>query len=163
VLDDPMMDPMSYVIATLRGDVDVQDLVGNDECGFRRIRGGEALGAGECANGTPRSADGLGSGHYRAFIVVATLDDPPWPGGRVPVQRALYSVACYGSTYQNARAVWGAVVKAIHLVGESVSAAGLGVYLSAIDSGGAQDKDPDTGQPLFRGTIRVIAATAQVV
>lgn len=157
MLDDPMVDPIGGVIADLRADPDIQDLVGNDECGFRRVRGGEALGAGECANGTPRSADGLGPGFYRAFIVVAALDDPPL--GRVPVQRAVYSVACYGSTYQNARAVWGAVVKALHIVGERVKSNGLGIYISAIDTGGEQDKDPDTGQPLIRGTIRVIAAT----
>jgi hypothetical protein len=161
VLDDPMMDPMGGLIADIRADVDVQDLVGADECGFRRVRGGEAQGAGLCANGTPRTADGLGAGHYRAFIVLASLDDPPLPG-RVPVQRALYSVACYGTTFQNARAVWGAVVKATHLIGERVKSNGLGIYLSAIDSGGGQDKDPDTGQPVYRGVIRVYAATQAV-
>lgn len=159
LLSEPMIDPMGGIIAELRADADVQDLVGVDECGFRRIRGGEALGAGKCANGTPRSADGLGPGAYRAFIVVAALDDPPF--GRVPIQRAVYSVACYGTTYQNARAVWGAVVKAMHLVGTRVHST-TGFYISAVDQGGEQDKDPDTGQPVVRGTIRVIA-TAQPI
>lgn len=160
MLADPMIDPMGGVIAELRADPDIQNLVGVDECGFRRVRGGEALGEGQCANGTQRSADGLGPGNYRAFIVVATLDDPPM--ARVPVQRAVYSVACYGTTHQNARAVWGAVVKAMHLVGGRVKSNGLGFYISVIEAGGEQDKDPDTGQPVVRGTIRVTAAAQAV-
>lgn len=160
MLDEPMMDPMGAIISELRADPDIQDLVGVDECGFRRVRGGEALGAGKCANGTPRSADGLGPGAYRAFIVVGTIDDPPF--GRVPIQRAVYSVSCYGATFQNARAVWGAVVKAMHLVGERVKGNGQGIYISAIEGGGEQDQDPDTKQPVVRGTIRVYA-TVQAV
>lgn len=159
MLSEPMLDPMGAVVAEIRNDPDVQALVGLDEAGHRRVRGGEPRGAGTY-NGVAVTADGLGPGHYRAFVVIVALDDPMF--SRVPIQRAVYGVACYGVTYQNAREVYGAVVKAMHYVGHRVKSNGLGIYISVAEGGGEQDKDPDTGQPLIRGTIRV-TATAQAV
>jgi hypothetical protein len=92
--------------------------------------------------------------------VVSTIDDPPHP--RLPIQRAVYSVACYGATFQNAREVYGAVVKAMHVIGERVKANGLGIYISVVDGGGEQETDPVTLQPCIRAMVRVIA-TAQAV
>ena len=161
MLTTPMLSPIGAIIAETRADTDVQALVGVDECGFRRVRGGEPVGDGTCANGTTkRTADAQGPGHYRPFVVFVTLDDSPHP--RVPIQRAVYSFACYGSTFANAREVYGAVVKALHLVGERVKSNGLGIYISFVDTGEEQDKDPDTGQPVVRGTV-VVHAAAQAV
>ena len=75
---------------------------------------------------------------------------------------ATYAVNAYGTTPQNAWAVWGAIVKAFHKVGNRVMANGLGIYQTFVISGGEQDKDPRTEQPVVRGTIRLIA-TAQAV
>lgn len=149
MLATPMLDPLGAVVTELRADPDVVNLVSD------RVRGGEPKGKTDLYEG-----DALGPGSYKAFIVLTTLDRPPHPS--LPIQRAIFGVACYGTTYQNASAVWGAVVKAVHRVGERVKASGLGIYISAVETGGSQDTDPDTKQPLVRGTIRVIA-TAQPV
>lgn len=141
MLSAVMIDPLGSILTELRADVDLDLLV--DE----RIRGGE-----------PGPADV--SDPFQAFVVLIALDDYPHP--RVPIQRALYGVDCYGVTYQGAREVWGAVVKAMHVVGSRMKANGLGIYISAIDSGGEQDEDPRTHQPLIRGVIRV-TTTAQAI
>jgi hypothetical protein len=143
MLDDPMLDPLGSIVAELKADADVAALVGT------RVRGGE-----------PAPGDALGPGEYLAFVVIVALDDPPWL--RVPVQRAVYGFHCYGVTYQHARQVYGAVVKAMHYAGPRLKGNGLGIYLSVIETGGEQDTDPDTRQPMIRGTIRV-TATAQAI
>lgn len=149
MLTTPMLDPLGAVVAELRADDDVAALVSD------RVRGGEPRGL-----STTYEGDALGPGLYKAFVVVTTLDRPPHPS--LPIQRAIFGVACYGVTYQNAAAVWGAVVKAMHRVGERVKANGQGIYISAIETGGSQDKDPDTKQPVVRGTIRLIATASSV-
>lgn len=136
MLSVPLIDPMGSVIAELRADNDLDALV------HGRVRGEE-----------PAPDDAKGPGEYQAFVVLTTFEDPPHP--RLPIQRAVYGVNCYGSTFQNARAVWGAVVKAMHLVGPRIKANGLGIYISAIEGGGDTDKDPDTKQPVVRGVIRL--------
>jgi hypothetical protein len=143
MLDSPMLDPLGSLIVELKNDPDVASLVSS------RVRGGE-----------PAQGDAKGPNEYQAFIVLTTLDRPPHPS--LPIQRAIFDAACYGTTFQNAGAVWGALVKAVHKVGARMKSSGLGIYISVIDSGGEQDKDPDTNQPLVRGTIRLVA-TAQSV
>lgn len=143
MLDDPQLDPMGSLIVEWRSDADVAALVGV------RVRGFE-----------PAAGDAKGPGEYQAFIVVSALDVPPHP--TVPITFAQYGVRCYGATPQAAWAVWAAVVKATHAVGPRVKASGLGIYRSAVASGGEQSKDPDTGQPYVVGTISLIA-TAQAV
>lgn len=142
MLDMPMLDPMGALITELRGDLDLAALVS------ARVRGGE-----------PAPGDALDPGHYQAFVVItgAVGPDP-----RVPITRGSLGVRCYGSTHQNAAAVWGAVVKALHAVGPRVKASGLGIYRTALLPDAAQSKDPDTGQPYVEGTISIIA-TAQAV
>jgi hypothetical protein len=143
MIDTTFLDPVGAVLAELRADTDVSALAGG------RIRGGE-----------PAPGDAKGPGEYRAFLVLVTFDDPPHP--RVNVQRAVYGVNCYGVTHQGSRELWGAVVKAMHVVGSRMKANGLGIYISAIESGGESDLDPLTKQPVTRGTLR-LWATAQAV
>jgi hypothetical protein len=143
MLTGPMLDPTGSLITELRTDSDVSDLVG------ARVRGFE-----------PAPGDAKGPGAYQAFVVVVALAVPPHP--RVPITFADYLVRCYGATPQGASAVWGAVVKAVHKVGPRVKTNGLGIYQSAIASGGEQLRDPDTKQPYVEGVIQVIA-TAQAI
>ena len=143
MLEDPQKDPMGTLILEARNDGDVAALVGT------RVRGFE-----------PADGDALGPGHYQAFVVLSALDVPPHP--RLPITDATYAIAAYGSTPQNAWAVWAALVKAWHAVGPRIGSSHLGIYRSWIASGGTQDKDPDTQQPLVRGVLRLIA-TAQAV
>ena len=142
MLDDPLVDPMGSIVTELRADLDVAALVGT------RVRGGEAA-----------TGDAKGAGQYQAFIVVTGA---PAPMLSVPVSRSSYGIRCYGATYQNATAVWGAAVKALHRVGPRVKASGLGIYLTTIDESAEPGSDPDTGQPYIEGTIRIIAAAQAI-
>lgn len=154
VMNDPQLDPTGALILELRSDGDLAALVGN------RVRGYEPMGD-VYADGTLVSrGDARGAGEYTAFVVISGLSDQLHP--RAPVAFGEWGVVAYGTTPQNARAVWGAVVKALHAIGPRIKANGLGIYKTLVVSGGEQDKDPDTGQPAVRGTVRVVATT-QVV
>jgi len=142
MLDAPQKDPMGTLILEARADPDVDNLVDG------RVRGFE-----------PAKGDALGPGEYQAFVVLSALPVPVHP--QLPITDATYSVAAYGSTPQNAWAVWGALVKAFHARGPRIGASRLGIYRSWM-SGGEQDRDPDTDQPLVRGTLRLFG-TAQAV
>jgi hypothetical protein len=138
MLTVPQLDPMGAIIAELRADAHVAALVGT------RVRGFE-----------PAEGDAQGPQAYQSFIVVSALSVPPHP--RVPITFAEYAIRAYGRTAQGAWAVWAAVVKALHMTGERVKANGLGIYQTFVLTGGTQDSDPDTNQPLVTGTIRVTA------
>lgn len=142
-MDEPMLDPMGALIVELRSDTDLSSLVST------RVRGFE-----------PASGDAKPAGSYQAFIVLVTLDAPP--ERRVPIVRATFGATCYGSTAQNASAVYGALVKAIHEIGPRLKSNGLGIYSTAVISGGEQGKDPDTQQPLVHAVISLIATTQAV-
>ena len=142
MLDDPQKDPMGTLILEARADSDVAALVST------RVRGFE-----------PAPGDAKGAGEYQAFVVFSALDVPVNP--RLPITDATYGIAAYGATPQNAWAVWGALVKAFHAVGPRIGSSDLGIFRSWM-TGGEQDKDPDTGQPLVRGVLRLIG-TAQAV
>lgn len=148
MLDAPQKDPMGTIILEARADTDIDNLVDG------RVRGFEPEGASKTYEG-----DALGPGDYKAFIVISALDVPAHP--RLPITDATYGIAAYGATPQNAWAVWGAFVKAFHAVGPRIGSTNLGIYRSWC-TGGVQDKDPDTDQPLVRGVLRLIA-TAQAV
>jgi hypothetical protein len=143
MLDDPQKDPMGTLILEARADADVAALVST------RVRGFE-----------PAEGDAKGPGEYQAFVVISALSVPLHP--QLPITTAEYGIAAYGSTPQNAWAVWGALAKAFHGIGPRIASSGLGIYRSWAATGGEQDKDPDTGQPLVRGSIRLIA-TAQAI
>ena len=143
MLDDPQLDPLGSLLVEIRDDVDVDALVDG------RVRGFE-----------PAPGDAKPAGSYQAFIVLVNLGAPPDP--QLPVTFATFAVRCYGSTPQNAWAVWGAVVKSVHETGPRLKASGLGFYKTIVVDGGEQGKDPDTQQPVVTGTVRLIATT-QVV
>lgn len=140
---DPMLDPSGSIITEARADMDVAALVGD------RVRGP-----------LPSPGDAKGPGEYQAFVTIAALSVPPHP--RVPLTFAEYGINAYGTTYQNAFAVYGALVKAFHQVGARTKSNGLGIYRSFVLSGGTEDADPETKQPVVRGTLRVTATTVEV-
>lgn len=150
-----MLNVVGAMIAELRDDADVAALVGT------RIRHSAPLGEVHNAAGVlTYDGDALGAGQYKAFIVIVVASDPPMR--RVPVQFAEVFVRCYGTTSQNARAVYGAVVKCFHDRGVRVKTNGLGIWRSAIVGGGSDDADPKTSQPLVIGNIQLIATTVVV-
>jgi hypothetical protein len=143
MLTDPQLDPLGSIIVEARNDADLASLVGV------RVRGVE-----------PAPGDADGPGGWQAFVVVTALTVPVMP--TVPVTFAEYGVRCYGTTHQNAWAVWGAFVKAFHGAGPRVRESnGLGIYRTST-SGGEQSSDPDTNQPVVLGTLRVIATASEV-
>lgn len=142
MLTAPQKDPMGSLIVEARDDATVAALVST------RIRGFE-----------PADGDAKSPGEYQAFVVLSALDVPVNP--RVPIADARYAVRCYGATPQGAWAVWAALVKLWHARGPRVGSSQLGIYRSWM-SGGEQDKDPVTQQPLVLGVLRLIA-TAQAV
>lgn len=149
MMEDPQLDPMGALITEARADADLAMLVGT------RVRGYEP------APKTPTSpADAQGPGAYQAFVVISALDVPPHP--RIHITFADYFARCYGSTPQNAWAVWAAFAKAFHMAGPRSKTSGLLLYRTLITGGGQQETDPDTKQPLVSGTIRVIASTQAV-
>lgn len=139
MLEDPQLDPLGPLVIELRDDADVASLVGN------RVRGYE-----------PAPGDARGPGEYQAFVVVTTLSAPPHP--RVPMTWAEYGLRAYGVTPQGAWAVWGALVRALHQVGHRNRSNGQIVYKSIILTGGQQDEDPDTHQPVVTGSVQLIAS-----
>jgi hypothetical protein len=143
MLAEPQLDPMGALISEARADGDVAALVST------RVRGGE-----------PAPGDAKGPGEYQAFVVISALDVPPHPS--VPITFADYAVNAYGVTHQNAWAVWAALVKAFHKVGPRVKANGLAIYQTLVTSGGTQDTDPDTKQPVVRGVVRVITSLGDI-
>lgn len=153
MLDDPLMDPTGPLVSELRADLDLASLVST------RVAAGEPK-PDKVVNGViVERGYARGPGEYVAFVVITGA---PAPMLSVPVSRSTYGVRCYGATFQNATAVWGAVVKALHRVGPRVKASGLGIYLTVLDESAEPGKDPDTNQPYIEGTIRIIA-TAQAV
>jgi hypothetical protein len=70
---------------------------------------------------------------------------PPHP--RVPITFAEYGIRCYGATPQNAFAVWGAVVKALHQVGTRTKSNGLLIYKSIVLTGGSRTAIPTPSSP----------------
>jgi hypothetical protein len=155
IYDEPALDPMGPFLTEVRSDVDMVSLVSGRVRGFepapdKRNAAGQITEAGDVQ---PR-------GKYKAFVVVVALDVPPHP--RLPVTFATYGVRCYGATPQNAWAVWGAFVKATHRLNPRLKSSGIGFYQSLVLSGGEQEKDPDTGQPVVTGAVRLIATTQAV-
>jgi hypothetical protein len=143
MLDFPQLDPLGSLLVEIRSDVDVDALVDG------RVRGFE-----------PAPGDAKPAGSYQGFIVIVALGVPPDP--QLPVTFATYAIRCYGTTPQNAWAVWGAVVAALHETPPRLKSNGLGIYKTIVIDGGEQGKDPDTQQPVVEGTIRLIATTQAV-
>jgi hypothetical protein len=157
---EPLVDPFPMLLAELRGDADVLAFCGTDSFGRVRVRADEPAPAASNASGSiTYPGDVRDEKNYQRFIVITTLDEPPHP--RVPIMRGLYTVAVYAATFAQAREGWAAVVKAIHGRGARTSG-DVAIYESMIDTGGEKDKDPDTDQPLIRGTIRATSSGMSV-
>ena len=136
-------DALPKILLELRDDPDVDAIVSG------RVRGFE-----------PAPGDAQGAGSYKAFVVVVQLDAPRL--GRIPVQRAQIAVRCYGRTPQEAAELRWACSNALHYVGPRVHNNRLGIYTSWDRSGGEQEIDPDTKQPLQVFIADVHATTMEV-
>jgi len=139
MLDGPLPDPLGALIIEVRSSPGVAALVTDRVRGLR-----------------PAPGDARPKGAYRAFVVLSVLDAPPDP--RLPMARAVYGASCYGATGQQAMALWGAVAAAVHRAGVRRKASGLAIW-DSFASGGSEDEDPDTQQPVVRGTLEVLYAT----
>jgi len=135
-----VIDPLGTLLTEIRDDPAVAALT-------TRVRGGEF-------------APGDAAVPFRRVVVLVRLGMTR--DKRAPVQAVRIAVRCYGSTYQDAAALYGAVSDAIHNVGPRIGATGALIYRSFDDIGTGADKDPDTGQPHEDGVIQLFSAT-QVV
>lgn len=150
---DFVPDVLPKVLIEIREDAAVADIAGeNPHDAKPRVRGVEPGPGDEHA--------GNNSDPYRAFVVLVQLSAPRL--SRVPVQRPRIIARCYGRTHPEAAALRWAVSNAIHSIGPRVHANGLGIYLSKDDSGGEQEKDPDTQQPYQELDIDLFATTQAV-
>ena len=135
-----MIDPLGKLLTEIRDNSAVAALT-------TRVRGGEP-------------APGDSAVPFLRFIVLVRLGAAR--DKRAPVQEVRIAVRCYGSTYADAAALYGAVSDAIHNVGPRIGASGVLIYRSFADSGTGAERDPDTGQPHEDGVISLFAATGVV-
>lgn len=149
MLTAPQLNILGSLVTEALADSDVASLTSG------RVRGAQPRPVSDTYAG-----DARGPGEYVAFVILSTLDDHPHP--QLPITFAEYAVNAYGVTPQNAAAVWHALVKAFHKVRTRTKSNGLGIYQSLVLTGGEQDRDPDTQQPVVRGTLRVIATALAV-
>ena len=121
-----MIDPLGYVLTTIRDDPAVAAVT-------TRIRGGE-----------PAPGDALGPGEYLPFVVLVRLGAVR--ERRLPVQEVRILARCYGRTYQDAAALAGKVSDALHALSPRISSAGVGIYLAFDDGAEGATAYPATGQ-----------------
>lgn len=107
----------------------------------------------------PGPDDANGPGDYVPFVVLTDLGGPPMR--RVPIQRGLIGLRCYGVTPQGAKALYVACSNEVHDMGPRMHGTVL-IYDSADGTGGSEGADPRTKQPYVEGTIEVVAATLAV-
>lgn len=148
-------DVLGKLVLELRAESPIVAIVGRDEANLVRVRGFE-----------PSPGDGAvqvtdkGRRYANAFIVLATLATPRHP--TVPIQTDRVVARCYGRTPAEAMALYVAASNALHNLGPRLHANGLGIYISLDDTGGTQEKDPDTQQPLVSFVISLVATTQAV-
>ena len=135
-----MIDPMGFLLTGIRDFPAVAALTS-------RVRGGEP-------------APGDDAVPFQRFVVLTRLGTQR--NKRAPVQEVRIAAKCYGSTYQDAAVLYGAVSAAIHNVGPRINASGVLIYRSFDDIGMGAEKDPDTGQPHEDLIIELFAATQAV-
>jgi hypothetical protein len=143
-----MWDPVGKLLTELRDDTAVAAIAGENphEPVQARVRSPK-----------PGQGDSQGPGHYRAFVTIATLATPRHPS--VPLQRARHVVTCYGRDPEEAAALYIACSEALHHKGPRQTGSGHGIYVSHDDTGGTEDEDPDTQQPLYRFVVETLATT----
>lgn len=137
-----MIDPLGRILTEIRDDAAVAAIT-------TRIRGGE-----------PAPGDAKGPGEWVPFVVLVRLGTLRERG--LPMQEVRIAARCYGTTFQQAAALAGAVSDAVHAAGPRISTAGVGIWRSFDDGGGGADIDPDTGQPHEEVVLSVIATTQAV-
>lgn len=135
-----MIDALGTLLTEIRDDPSVAALT-------TRIRGGEP-------------APGDAATPFLRFVVLVRLGSTR--DKRAPVQEIRIGLRCYGTTFADAAALYGAVSDAIHNVGPRIGATGVLIHRSFDDAGLGAQTDPDTGQPHEDGVISLFAAT-QVV
>jgi hypothetical protein len=146
-----MLDPLPKFLIELRSDAAVAAIVGaNPDESPPRVRGFKPH-----ASDVKSQADG-----YRAFVVLAQLASPRHP--RLPIQRPRIAVRCAGRTKEEAAALYGACSEVLHNRFGRVHSNGLGIYASFDGTGGTEEEDPDTGQPVYTFIVEALATT-QVV
>lgn len=107
----------------------------------------------------PGPDDARGVGEFVPFVVLTDLGGPPMR--RVPIQRGMLGLRCYGATPQGAKALYVACSNVLHDVGPRTHGTVL-IYDSADGSGGDEGADPRTKQPYVEGVIELVAAAAAV-
>ena len=135
-----MIDPLGFLLIGIRDDPAVVAL-------GAVVRGGEM-------------APGDSAVPFKRVVVLVRLGAQR--DKRAPVQEVRIAARCYGSTYQDAAALYGAVSDAVHNIGPRISASGVLIYRSFDDVGMGATKDPDTGQPHEDLIVALYAATKAV-
>lgn len=148
------LSPLQAAVAELAADAAVQAIVGTDQLGQYRIREIEPLGT---IGATP--GDSRGPGKYIPFVVVSVLDSATVT--LEPIRDALLGIRCYAATYQAAEALWLACEAVFANRGQRRAPSGLGIWFSRARSIG-HDRDPDTNQPVWHGTVRMPTTIASV-
>ncbi len=135
-----MIDPLDALLDEIAANTGVAALT-------TRVRGGEP-------------APGDVASPFLAFVVLVRLGSTR--DKRAPVQEVRIGLRCYGTSFADAAALYGAVSDAIHNVGPRIGAAGVLLHRSFDDAGMGAQTDPDTGQPHEDGVISLFAATTVV-
>jgi len=149
-------DPLGKLLTEIRSDAGVIAIAGaNPSSSPARVRGFEPAPRTDSYDG-----DAHGPGEYRAFVVLVNLGGQRWY--RVPIQQPRFVARCYGRNPAEAAQLAAAVSDSIHYIGPRVATNGLGIYASFEDSGGEQDRDPDTDQPFVTIFIDILATTQAV-
>jgi len=133
-----VIDPLGTILTMIRDDATVAAMT-------TKIRGGE-----------PAKGDALGPGSYQRFVVLVRLGTTREK--RLPVQEVRIAANCYGTSYQDAAMLAGAVSDAIHAKGPHLTAGGIGIWTTFDDGGEGATKDPTTEQPFETVIIQVNAA-----
>lgn len=135
-----MIDPLGRVLTQIRDYPAVAALTD-------RIRGGE-----------PAPGDAIGP-PYQRFVVLVRLGAQRQK--RLPMQEVRLAARCYGAganPTRDAAIVASAVSDAVHAKGPSISAGGIGIWVSFDDGGDGAGQDPVTNQPYEELIVSVIAA-----
>lgn len=108
----------------------------------------------------PGVGDALGAGKYVPFVVVSVLD--ALPIGHTGVRDVTLGLRCYAATFAAAEVLALACEAVFIDKGPRIAASRLGVYHSQVVGGWTPDRDPDTQQPLFHGTVSYPTTIAAV-
>jgi hypothetical protein len=135
-----MIDPLGKLLTEIRSNSVVAALT-------TRIRGGE-----------PEPGDSVSKADgYNRFVVLVRLGNDR--AKRAGMQTLRIAARCYGTSYQDAAALAGAVSDAVHNIGPRRNTAGVLIFRTYDDIGLGATADPDTGQPHEDLVIEVFAST----